>query len=377
MYIQRMRIQNISLENFRNYEKIDLRFDDSSNINLFLGDNAQGKTNFLEAITVLSLAKSFRTSDHKSLIGWNKDFLRIKGSAVKSLNEINLEFFAGNSAAESTSGRKIVKKSLKKNEIPVPVKDFIGEINIVLFHPEDLNMLYLSPSLRRKYLNTVLSQIDPEYFESLVNYNRILKQRNKLLGLIGDGKAKQNELSSWDQSLAENGLYIYKKRTELARFLNAKLTDYYKKISGSENNIKVKYQASPDMDEPSVENYLILLELARGNDLRYRQTEKGIHRDDLLFYFDNRHISEFASRGEIRTLLIALKLAEIEFIESVKSEKPVLLLDDVFSELDKSRQNFLLNAISGFQSFVTATHMDFPLAGGEIFNISKGEITGA
>ena len=364
-----MRIQKISLENFRNYEKIDLEFDDSSNINLFLGDNAQGKTNFLEAITVLSLAKSFRTSDHKSLIGWEKEYSRIKGTALKSQNEITMEFFVG-----TLTGQRLLKKSLKKNEIPVPVKDFIGEINIVLFHPEDLNMLYLSPSLRRKYLNTLLSQIDPEYFECLVNYNRILKQRNKLLALIGDGKAKSNELSSWDQSLAENGLYIYKKRVEFVKFLNGKLSENYKKISDSQNNIKVKYQASIDMDEPSVENYLILLDLARDADLRYRQTEKGIHRDDLLFYFDNHHISEFASRGEMRTLLIALKLAEIEFIESVSGEKPVLLLDDVFSELDKSRQNYLLNAISGFQSFVTATHLDFSLDGAKIFNINKGGV---
>ena len=369
MYILRMRIQKISLENFRNYEKIDLEFDDSSNINLFLGDNAQGKTNFLEAITLLSLAKSFRTPDHKSLIGWEKEYSRIKGTALKSQNELTMEFFIG-----SLPGQRLLKKSLKKNEIPVPVKDFIGEINIVLFHPEDLNMLYLSPSLRRKYLNTILSQIDPEYFESLVNYNRILKQRNKLLALIGEGRAKPIELSSWDQPLAENGLYIYKKRIELVKFLNSKLTEYYKKISNSENNIKVKYQASIDMDEPSAENYLVLLDLARDTDLRYRQTEKGIHRDDLLFYFDKHHISEFASRGEMRTLLIALKLAEIEFIEAATNEKPVLLLDDVFSELDKSRQNFLLSAISGFQSFVTATHLDFPLDGAKKFNISKGGV---
>jgi len=129
------------------------------------------------------------------------------------------------------------------------------------------------------------------------------------------------------------------------------------------------------MDELSVENYLVSLDLARDADLRYRQTEKGIHRDDMLFYFDNHHISEFASRGEMRTLLIALKLAEIEFIEMATGEKPVLLLDDVFSELDKSRQNFLLNTISGFQSFVTATHLDFPLDGAQIFNISAGNIT--
>ncbi|MBN1494848.1 DNA replication/repair protein RecF [Candidatus Peregrinibacteria bacterium] len=368
-----MRIHQISLENFRNYEKFTAEFDDS--INLFLGDNAQGKTNFLEAITVLSLAKSFRTSDHSSLIGWDKDFLRIKGVATKNSDEINLEFFAGNSAADSASSRKNVKKSLKKNGISVPVKDFIGAINIVLFHPEDLNMLYLSPSLRRKYLNTLLSQIDPEYFECLVNYNRILKQRNKLLALIVDGKAKKNELSSWDVGLAENGLYVQKKRKDYVEFLNTYLIKNYKLISNIEHNIKVKYHSTIDMLEPSVENYSVILDLARDADLRYRKTEKGIHRDDLHIFFDNHHISEFASRGEIRTLLIALKLAEIEFIENFTGEKPVLLLDDVFSELDKSRQNFLLNAISGFQSFISATHLDFPLDGAKKFNISTGNIT--
>jgi DNA replication and repair protein RecF len=370
MYILRMRIQKISLENYRNYEKFNVNFDDSTNINLFLGDNAQGKTNFLEAITILSLAKSFRTPDHSSLIQWGKEYSRIQGSALKSGNELIMEFFIGSLHNQKGPGQN--KKCFKKNDVPVPVKDFIGEINIVLFHPEDLNMLYLSPSLRRKYLNTVLSQIDREYFECLVNYNRLIKQRNKLLALIGEGRAKVGELSSWDAGLAENGLYIQKKRVEFVRFLNAKLAEYYNKISNSENKIKVKYHATIDMDEPTIENYLTHLDFAREADLRYRQTEKGIHRDDLQFYFDNHHISEFASRGEMRTLLIALKLAEIEFIEQSTGEKPVLLLDDVFSELDKSRQNFLLGAISGFQSFVTATHLDFPLDGAKKYRIEKG-----
>ncbi|MFC1655888.1 DNA replication/repair protein RecF [Patescibacteria group bacterium] len=355
-----MRLKSIKLENYRNYENLDLSFDDAKNINLFIGDNAQGKTNFLEAITLLSLAKSFRTKQHTSLIQWEKDYTRIVGTATHANNEISLEFFA--------SIAPVQKKNLRKDNADVSIKNFIGQLNIVLFHPEDLNMLYLSPSLRRKYLDTILSQTDPLYFDALIQYNRIVKQRNKALFLIDLGKSSAEELDVWDQQLAEYGTYILKKRLKLVDFFNEVAEGNYNNVSQTKDKLGVSYNATIEGD------YLEVIKAQRKNDLRYAQTTKGIHRDDLVFNFNGHNISEFGSRGEMRTLLIALKFTEIAYIEKQAGRKPILLLDDVFSELDKKRQQFLMDAIQEFQSFITTTHHDFSVDGSSVFEIESGKL---
>lgn len=353
-----MRLSKIQLENFRNYGKLDLEFPADKNINLFIGNNAQGKTNFLEAITILSLAKSFRTKQYSSLIQWEKDFTRIVGTTTHANNEITLEFFA--------SVAPVQKKNLRKDNMDVSIKDFIGQLNIVLFHPEDLNMLYLSPSLRRKYLNTILSQTDPLYFDALVQYNKIIKQRNKVLLLIDQKKSSEAELDVWDLQLAEYGTYILQKRQELVEFFNAVVENNYNIISKTKDRLTLTY-------EPTIEkDYIEALKSQRKNDLRYAQTTKGIHRDDLIFNFNGHSISEFGSRGEMRTLLIALKFTEITYIEKHAGRKPILLLDDVFSELDKKRQQFLMDSIQEFQSFITATHHDFSVDEASVFEVDKG-----
>lgn len=367
MYISDMRIKSIQLENFRNYKKLNLEFDSIKNVNLFLGDNAQGKTNFLEALTLLSLAKSFRAVKHESVIKWEEEYARVKGILEVGNNEIELEFFV--------SEKPKKEKSLKKNGTSVAVKDFIGQLNIVLFHPEDLNMLYLSPALRRQYVNTILSQTDPLYFDALVQYNRLLKQRNKVLFLITECKANHEELNVWDEKLAEYGSYIYQKRKELVEFFNKPCADNYHRIADSKEEITMSYSCSFREQYTEKDDYMEALQESREGDIAYQQTRKGIHRDDIEFYFNNRNISEFASRGEMRTLIIALKLTEIEFIEAQTSQKPVLLLDDVFSELDKKRQKFLVKAVSEHQSFITATHHDFQFNDAVIHQIDDGLLT--
>jgi DNA replication and repair protein RecF len=358
-----MRLQSIQLENFRNYEKLEITFDDTKNINLFVGDNAQGKTNFLEAITLLSLAKSFRTAKHESLIQWDKEFTRVVGKATHDNNEITLEFFA---SIAPTS-----KKNLRKDGVDVNIKDFIGQLNIVLFHPEDLNMLYLSPSLRRKYTNVILSQTDPLYFDALVQYNRIVKQRNKALLLIDQGKSSPDELNVWDEQLAQYGIYILQKRLKFIEFLNEKVEKNYNNVSKTKDKLEVKYESTfPPIE--TKEEYFDALQSQQNTDLRYAQTTKGIHRDDIEFVFNDHNISEFGSRGEMRTLLIALKFTEIAFIQKQTGRKPILLLDDVFSELDKKRQQFLMEAIQEFQSFITTTHHGFSLEGSSVFEIERG-----
>lgn len=355
-----MRLKSIKLENYRNYGTLELAFDDKKNVNLFIGDNAQGKTNFLEAITLLSLAKSFRTKQHNSLIQWDKDYARVVGVAEHENNEITLEFFV--------SVAPIQKKNLRKDNSDVSIKDFIGQLNIVLFHPEDLNMLYLSPSLRRKYLDTILSQTDPLYFDALVQYNRIVKQRNKALFLIDIGKSSAEELDVWDQQLSEYGSYILKKRLELVDFFNEVIEDNYNNVSKTNDKLNLTYNATVEGD------YIETLKAQRQSDLKYAQTTKGIHRDDLVFNFNGHNISEFGSRGEMRTLLIALKFTEIAYIEKQTGRRPILLLDDVFSELDKKRQQFLMDVIRKFQSFITTTHHDFSVEGASVFEIENGKL---
>ena len=358
-----MQLKSIKLENFRNYKNLELELDLTKNLNLFIGDNAQGKTNFLEAITVLSLAKSFRIPKHDSLIMWDSEYARIVGQ----VDDSELEFFV------SVKPRK--QKNLKKNGVNIQVKDFIGQLNIVLFHPEDLNILYLSPSLRRQYLNTILSQTDPIYFDALVQYNRLLKHRNKTLFLITEGRAKQDELNVWDEKMAEYGSYIYQKRLELVQFFNKPCADNYNKIADSNEKITLSYTCSFKDPYTEKEDYLDALHENRESDISYQRTRKGIHRDDLEIYFNDHNVSNFASRGEMRTLIIALKLSEIEFIEAQTGHKPILLLDDVFSELDIKRQKFLLDAIQNYQSFITTTHRDFQVPEGSVVHeISQGKL---
>jgi len=359
-----MRLKQMNLVNFRNFASLNVEFDVNKNVNLFVGDNAQGKTNFLDAIALLSLAKSFRTSKYNTLIKWDTDFTRVVGDINYDGNDLKLEFFA--------SVTPVAKKNLRKNGIDVNVKDFIGQMNTVLFHPEDMNMLCLSPSLRRKYIDTILSQTDPLYFDAIVNYNRLIKQRNKLLALIHDGEAKINELDVWDDKVAMYGIYIGKKRTDLVKFFNTILPNNYNKISQTEDKVSIKYVQSLLLDNKTKGDYLNGLRKVLNNDLRYGQSTKGVHRDDMKFDYNGHDISEFGSRGEMRTVVIALKLSEITYIEREMGRKPILLLDDVFSELDKSRQKFLIETISGFQSFVTTTHHDFEIGSEAVFEIEGG-----
>lgn len=359
-----MRLEKILIENFRNYEKADLEFDAGTNTCLFIGDNAQGKTNFIEAISMLSLAKSFRTSNYLSLIKNNEEYARICGVVSNENDKLELEFFV------SANSQK--KKNLRKRGVDVNVKDFIGELNIVLFHPEDLNMLYLSPSLRRKYVDTILSQTDPFYFDSLVQYNRVLKQRNKYLQLITGAGASSDQLFVWDKKLAEYGAYILDNRLKLVEYFNEVLPGHYASISSLRDEVRIEYESAFSTDCVSEDAYLQNLKSAISDDIRYRHTRKGVHRDNIVFYLNQKNVYEFASRGEMRTLIIALKLAEIDYIEKTAGRKPILLLDDVFSELDKTRQQFLVNTIKNFQSFITTTHQDFVLKDSSVFSVERG-----
>lgn len=343
-----MKLTKLQLENFRNYNRYTYKFSRKKNFTVLVGPNGKGKTNFLEAIYTLSLGKSFRTLLQDNLIEWNMDYMRCQGKVLADNEETDLEVFYTNYPYK--------KKNFKKNDVSLKNSEYLGNLLTVLFHPEDLNMLYLSPSLRRKYMNILLCQTDKKYLDALSKYKKTLKQRNALLTEIRETRFKgkdttklEEDLDAWDTEIIQFGTYIIEKRTELVEFLNKNLQRIYQSISGNKESVETKYKNN------TKDNYEETLKLRRGNDIRNAKTSIGPHRDDLTFTISNKEISKSASRGEFRSLLLAIKLAEIKYIKQKTKRNPVLLLDDVFSELDRKRQTHLLSSIKNCQTIITTT----------------------
>lgn len=344
-----MKLSRITIENFRNYSKYTHNFAPDKDFTIFAGPNGIGKTNFLEAVYVLSLGRSFRSIHRDDLVEWEKPYTRCKAFIDSDAGKTELEFFY------STSPARI--KNFKKNGVSLKNSEYFGNLLTVLFQPEDINMIYQTPCLRRRYIDIVLCQTDKKYLRSLAGYKKVLRQRNALLKEIFKmERGGQNvdhlkeDLQVWDEEMTPFGMEIIGKRLDFVDFLNQKLPALYNEISGSGEKITVLY-----LSKIAGKNYLDELFNRRSRDIQRVGTTAGPHRDDLVFYLNEKEIAHFGSRGEARTLLLALKLAEIRYIEEKTGQKPVLLLDDVFSELDRKRQQHLLGAIRGCQTIMTAT----------------------
>lgn len=343
-----MKITKLQLENFRNYSKHAHEFDLSAPLTILVGLNGKGKTNFLEAIYLLSLGRSFRTPHTEELIEWEKDYFRCTAEIEVDNEKSSLEVFY--------SHRPRLQKNYKKNEVNLKNSEYIGNLLTVLFHPEDLNMLYLSPSYRRKYMDILLSQTDKKYLDALTQYKKLLKQRNALLHQIRkhelNGKnttSLQDDLTAWDEQLVKFGTILIEKRKKLVKYLNSTIQDLYQSISGNNEKVKIDYKYSV------MDNYMEELQLSRKRDIFSAKSHVGPHLDDLKFYLNGTKISASASRGEFRTLLLAMKLAEIQFIKEKTQHQPILLLDDIFSELDPDRSQHLLSILKNHQTIITTT----------------------
>ncbi len=340
-------LKRIEISGFRNYEQasLDLPY---PGITCLVGNNGEGKTNILEAIQILALGKSFRTGDKSALIGWGQDFARIKGWLA---DETELEYFISVGSFPST---------FKKNEAKVGLRDFMGQFRVILFHPEDLNLLYLTPDLRRRYLDICGIQMDEWYFEKLRKFDQIRRQRNALLTRLVDNRQDLGSLAVWEEQLAAVAADVSAWRSWFCQFLNQNLISYYEQISGKIENIRVVYKHSLGQTDSQLEKkvfeeqYLSKLANNLERDLSAGFTTTGPHRDDLLFYLNEKPIEEHASRGEFRTLLLAMKLIELEFYQQ-KGEECIVLLDDVFSELDEERQKKLLARLISTQTIITTT----------------------
>jgi DNA replication and repair protein RecF len=335
-----MNISKITLTNFRNWE--DKTFDLSERV-LIYGPNARGKTNILEALYLVATTSSFRGRDAE-VVKSGKDFMRINASIQKG-KEVDVEL-----VFKKTEGR--VEKEHFINNKKRPSIDFIGEFSAIIFSPEDIALIAGTPEMKRRYLSFTIGQKDKEYLYDLLNYKRVLKQRNELLRRCDLGRIKE-EIDIWDAKLAEYGERVVEKRRELEGFVNKIISEYYQKLSGEGKTIEFKY-------EPAIwsESFLDSLRANRDRDLREKTTTTGPHRDSWSVSIDGEQASSFASRGESRTVILALKLCERDWFRKRGGEEPVILLDDVFSELDESRRKYLIEAFLGSQIIMTTTDLE-------------------
>lgn len=352
-----MKIKKLKLINFRNFLKREIDFNST---NIFIGDNGKGKTNILESIYFLSTTKSFRTKNNRQLVNWEKDFCRVVGTGENNGNgELTIEVVVNNNPKLG-----FIKKG-KINGVPKKMLDVLGTFKVVLFSPEFIEIVSGSPSLRRRYLDSVLSITDHKYAWSLYQYTQVLRQRNKILGAISLGRAQEDELLFWDKELITYGSYIILRRHNLINFYNKRLAKVYQEISGdSQNQLRLKYLNSMSREEEVIaeeklrKDFQKVVSDKRQQEIRAEATLVGPQRDEMIFVLNDRSAATFGSRGEFRSIVLALKIVETQYVKvRAKGAKPILLLDDVFSELDEGRRHQLASAISGLQTIITTTDL--------------------
>lgn len=337
-----MILKSVELNNFRNYESLHMELDSGTNI--LYGNNAQGKTNILESIYVSGTTKSHKGSKDREMIRFGCEESHIRTVVEKGGIDYQLDIHL----------KKNRSKGIAINRIPIKkASELFGILNLVFFSPEDLNIIKNGPSERRRFLDLELCQLDKLYLYELTRYNKILNQRNKLLKDIYFRPELKETLSVWDVQLAESGRKIIEARESFVKEISAIVKKIHRSLSGEKENLLLSYE--PDSRAEELEQRI---EECRERDLKFGQTTAGPHRDDLSFFIDDIDIRRFGSQGQQRTSALSLKLSEIELVKKSIHETPILLLDDVLSELDSSRQNFLLNSIHDIQTVITCTGLD-------------------
>ncbi len=338
-------LKRLSVENFRNYQKYSLTF---NKITIMLGPNGIGKTNIIEAIYLLSVGRSWRTNKDCEVIYWQEELTKIKAD-ISEKKDKSLEMIIQRNSATSFPQTKIVKI----NGVKKKLTSLFGHLMVVLFSPEEIQLIDGFPSCRRRMLDILLCQVDNVYTLALLDYARIIRSRNKLLFYIKIGRSKINELDFWDEKLVILGSFIIKKRLKTIEAFNKKLTKIYQTVSGTGESLEIKY-----CPKVSIEDFKNQIMHGRQKEIERCTTLFGPHRDDLIFFLEGKDIVTFGSRGEYRSTVLALKVAELNFLEETSGKKPLLLLDDIFSELDKNRREHLANIVSDVQTIITTTDLD-------------------
>ncbi len=367
-----MYISKIKLVNFRNYNNLDL--DLHSKLNIIIGDNAQGKTNILESIYMAGFGKSFRTNKDKDLIKMDRDKSYVKIQGEKRFTDISIELKFWNNK----------KKEIKVNGINIQkLSDILGNINVVIFSPEDLKLIKEGPSERRRFIDREISHINKKYYYSLVSYNKVLSQRNNLLKKIEFNRKLKETIDIWDEKLAEFGTELIIKRRQFISRINSLSRLMHRKITDGRENLEVKYLSNIKINNKDeyneiFNNFKEKLEKTIDKDIKRGYTGAGPHKDDLGLYVNDIDIRIFGSQGQQRTTALSLKLSEIEIVKAEVGEYPILLLDDVMSELDINRQKFLIKSLQNVQTFITVTEISdlmLPhIKDCNIFSIKNGEI---
>ena len=338
-------IKSVKLSDFRNFKKKILKF--AEGITVIVGPNASGKTNVLESLFLLSMGRSFKTNSDSEAIQYEKDLTRIEGALSYMPYAISEENYKAYSIEHNTSLEMVItrgengwpKKKMLINGVAKRLIDFAGNFKVVLFGPWDLDLVTESPSLRRKFLDTVLSQVDREYRRSVLSYEKGLRQRNRLLFRIREEGLSRGQLLFWNQLLIKNGNYISEKRREFIDFAN------------EGGKIRLDYDSSA-VSEGRLEQY-------KDEEIAAATTLVGPHRDDFVFFDQKRDLSKYGSRGEQRMAVLWLKLAELAFIEEKTDEKPILLLDDIFSELDHMHRDIVMKIAAKQQTIITTADPHF------------------
>ena len=353
-----MWIKKIKIKNFRNYESEEINLE--KNINIFYGQNAQGKTNIIESIFLCSLGKSFRTKKDKEMIKLNEQNTVVEVEYEKSDRDGKIKIEIGNKKNIYLNGIKIKKLS-----------ELLGNLNIVIFTPDDINILKGGPQNRRRFLDIMISQLRPNYMHILNLYIKTMEQRNNYLRQIKEEHKDENLLEIWDEKLAEYAIKIYEYRKEFIEKIIKKLDIIHKNITNGEEQIELEYVTECD----SKEKYLKLLKERRKLDIIKGFTTKGVHRDDFMIYINKKDIKIFGSQGQNRTAMLSLKLAELQVIYDEIGEYPILLLDDFMSELDKTRRKNFLENIEGTQVIITGTEkLDIENLEYLEYNVSNGKV---
>lgn len=368
-----MRLKEIKLINFRSYKDFSYKLDKTP---LFIvGPNASGKTNLLESVRVLSLSKSFRTKSDKELIKFNEEFTRIEG--VGSNEDKEDEFAVIVNKVGTT-----LTKSIKINGKAKRGIDLVGKLTTVLFTPEDLNLAYLSPGIRRRYLDISICQVDPSFCRVLNEHKNVLYNRNKILFNIREGRANSNELYFWNEKLVDLGDKIIRARLDIIKYYNQRLPKIYSDINNNEQTFEILYNTNTQdsVNKGSVRETLRAeIDMNREKEIKMARTVVGPHRDDFTLSLSKRNLSTFGSRGEVRSAIIALKLAELDFFEDRLGSRPILLLDDIFSELDHTKRNRLTSIIDKQQTIITTTDISFinenAIKRGELLELNSNKKT--
>ncbi|MEE9198295.1 MAG: DNA replication/repair protein RecF [Dehalococcoidia bacterium] len=396
-----MYLEHISLTNFRNYSSLELGLAPGPVV--LCGGNAQGKSNLLEAIYLLATTKSHRTTVDRDLVHWDAgdgplSVARLVAEVCREGDRIRVEIAlgwetqtagagAGDGAGQPTPSPPRLRKQAKINGVPRRASEVLGQLNVVIFSSQDVEIIGGSPAQRRRYLDITNSQADRAYLRALQRYTRVLSQRNHLLRLIREGSAQTEELGFWNEQLVEEGCYILRQRRSMISELAGLAGTIYSELSGGSEALDIAYLPNPPQanavegegPEALKEAFHQRLTANLQREVAQGATVTGPHRDDLQFTVNARDMGLYGSRGQQRTIAAALKLAEVNFLVSSTGEEPVLLLDDILSELDAPRRRQVLEcAMSNVQTLLTTTDLDRIdadfLSRASVYSVQQGEV---